>query len=656
MADYTKTTNFTAKDSLSSGDPSKIIRGSEHDTEYNAIATMSATKVDKTSDNTITAAHTFSGNVKFTGTPVFNATANVITASGTDTYTGTVGWTAYATGQQLAVKFTNANTTAATLNIDSLGAKSIVNYDGSALAGGEIPALGRVGLVYDGTNFVIQYISKLAIAGNVPVRQTVLAGAVDSTAGTANFISAGSGLACNLAATTTPVVATFAAGFNADGQVDYVTRVSADASSFVSSLSASNRSYIYIDRDTSTGSITYGKTLIPPQYGYVFDRTKQSLLRFPGADASTTILDDYGNTWTANGNAQIDTGVTIDGENTLLLDGTGDSVQTANITSLGDGSWTLEAKVRFAALPGAGANAFLFGVLNGSGYGLQLGLNNTAGTYKLIQYLSSTGSSADISAGTLGTSTTWAINTTYHIAITYDAVAGKYFVYKDGVAEAALTVTSTSKICAVTTFRLGENGVGASYLNGSIAGFRFSPCCRYPNGTTFAAPTLPFSVEGDHFDIPSMKMYQITAASGIAGTNPTMTQKHRVYMGEAVTDASSVTSAITYALKGRYDSLWFDAASSTDYSKNHYLGQPANYIDVDMFFRKHGSAVVLRQLFQEAYNGGNYTSGSLFEYTNRLSYKLWHNHAAFTNYLTTRVGPDAFATTGQLRVRLSRGW
>lgn len=55
MSDYTKTTNFTAKDSLSSGDPNKIIKGSEHDTEYDNIATMSATKANKvlsaTTDN-----------------------------------------------------------------------------------------------------------------------------------------------------------------------------------------------------------------------------------------------------------------------------------------------------------------------------------------------------------------------------------------------------------------------------------------------------------------------------------------------------------------------------------------------------------------------------------------------------------------------------
>lgn len=46
MTDYTKSTNFTSKDSLASGNPLKIIKGSEFDTEFNAIATAVATKLD----------------------------------------------------------------------------------------------------------------------------------------------------------------------------------------------------------------------------------------------------------------------------------------------------------------------------------------------------------------------------------------------------------------------------------------------------------------------------------------------------------------------------------------------------------------------------------------------------------------------------------
>jgi len=49
MSNYTKTTNFATKDNLNSGNPLKIVKGTEIDTEYNNIATAVATKTDNAS-------------------------------------------------------------------------------------------------------------------------------------------------------------------------------------------------------------------------------------------------------------------------------------------------------------------------------------------------------------------------------------------------------------------------------------------------------------------------------------------------------------------------------------------------------------------------------------------------------------------------------
>ena len=46
MTNYTKTTNFAVKDDLPTGNAAKIVKGSEIDTEFNNIATASATKAD----------------------------------------------------------------------------------------------------------------------------------------------------------------------------------------------------------------------------------------------------------------------------------------------------------------------------------------------------------------------------------------------------------------------------------------------------------------------------------------------------------------------------------------------------------------------------------------------------------------------------------
>lgn len=50
MSDYTKSTNFASKDNLTSGNPLKIVKGTEIDTEFNNIATAIATKQDYDSD------------------------------------------------------------------------------------------------------------------------------------------------------------------------------------------------------------------------------------------------------------------------------------------------------------------------------------------------------------------------------------------------------------------------------------------------------------------------------------------------------------------------------------------------------------------------------------------------------------------------------
>lgn len=57
MSDYTKATNFTAKDALPAGNSSKVVKGSELDTEFTAIAAAIASKSDSNSPT-------------FTGTPL----------------------------------------------------------------------------------------------------------------------------------------------------------------------------------------------------------------------------------------------------------------------------------------------------------------------------------------------------------------------------------------------------------------------------------------------------------------------------------------------------------------------------------------------------------------------------------------------------------
>jgi len=116
MSNYTKTTNFLAKDSLPENDSGKIIKGSEFDVEFNALQVAVNTKAD-TASPTFTGVPTAPTASDGTSTTQLATTAFVITALRTiypigSIYTSTVAtnpatlfgfgtWVAYGAGRVL---------------------------------------------------------------------------------------------------------------------------------------------------------------------------------------------------------------------------------------------------------------------------------------------------------------------------------------------------------------------------------------------------------------------------------------------------------------------------------------------------------------------------------------------------------------------------
>tara|TARA_R110000868_G_scaffold157001_2_gene384058 strand:- start:892 stop:4092 length:3201 start_codon:yes stop_codon:yes gene_type:complete len=92
-----------------------------------------------------------------TAKQAFANTGNYIsTVGGTgNAVTLTTGFslTAYATGQEFSWKITTQNTTAATVNIDGLGVKSIISMDGDPLEAGDLLLDSIPTIKYDGTQF-----------------------------------------------------------------------------------------------------------------------------------------------------------------------------------------------------------------------------------------------------------------------------------------------------------------------------------------------------------------------------------------------------------------------------------------------------------------------------------------------------------------------
>lgn len=72
MTNYVKSTNFATKDNLASGDPLKIVKGTEINTEFDNIATAVATKADSASP-------TFTGTVTIPTVAIAGGTITGIT-------------------------------------------------------------------------------------------------------------------------------------------------------------------------------------------------------------------------------------------------------------------------------------------------------------------------------------------------------------------------------------------------------------------------------------------------------------------------------------------------------------------------------------------------------------------------------------------------
>jgi hypothetical protein len=90
MSNYTQSTNFATKDALPSGDPLKIVKGTEINTEFVNIAVAVATKADLLSPT-------------FTGSPVLPTGTTGVTQTATDDSTK-LATTAFVQDVALAVK------------------------------------------------------------------------------------------------------------------------------------------------------------------------------------------------------------------------------------------------------------------------------------------------------------------------------------------------------------------------------------------------------------------------------------------------------------------------------------------------------------------------------------------------------------------------
>lgn len=139
MANYVKSTNFASKDSLPTGDPLKIVKGTEIDSEFNSIATAVASKADSNSPSLLGTPTAPTAAVGTNNTQLAT-TAFVQGEKASPTFTGTVtvptlslggNWTVVETSNVLYFKYSGVN-------------KFKIDSNGNLTVAGDVTAFGSV--------------------------------------------------------------------------------------------------------------------------------------------------------------------------------------------------------------------------------------------------------------------------------------------------------------------------------------------------------------------------------------------------------------------------------------------------------------------------------------------------------------------------------
>ena len=138
MSDYTKATNFTLKDGLTTGDPQKIIKGADIDAEYNAIASAVTSKSDL---NSPTFTGTPSAPTATAGTSSTQIATTAFVTTGITTATGNLGTMSTQDADSVAITggtLTGTTVNSVTVGTNAAGARTVSTAAPSGGSNGDI--------------------------------------------------------------------------------------------------------------------------------------------------------------------------------------------------------------------------------------------------------------------------------------------------------------------------------------------------------------------------------------------------------------------------------------------------------------------------------------------------------------------------------------
>ncbi len=221
------------------------------------------------------------------------------------------------------------------------------------------------------------------------------------------------------------------------------------------------------------------------------DSNTVSLLHMNGTDGSTTFTDNAAggtHTWTAQGNAQIDTAQSKFGGASGLFDGTGDYVDTPDSDNwnFGSGDFTIDGWVRLNSL--AAVNSIVSQYVSGGNDWVLYTQGDGS-----VRFYAGGASIVDMTSVSSEVTT----NTWYHLAVTRSGNNWKLF--KNGTQIASSGATGAMPDYASLLY-IGAYNPPAYFFDGSIDELRISkgiarwtanftpPTCEYNGECGFSRP------------------------------------------------------------------------------------------------------------------------------------------------------------------------
>ena len=218
-------------------------------------------------------------------------------------------------------------------------------------------------------------------------------------------------------------------------------------------------------------------------------------LNFLNNDTFTDFTDTSSSarTITRNGNVIHKSDQTKNGATSIYFDGSGDSLTVPDSSDfhVAGNDFTIEAYIRRTS---QGNDEWFFvqseGTTSNTSIGLHIGSSSSGYANKpSLRY--TVGGSGNELTGT----TALAANTWYHIAGVRNGNTLR--IYVNGTQEASTSFSGTITDASTRVIIGAVNSAGAAGLTGHMDQVRWSNSCRYPDGTSFTAPTAQFTADSN---------------------------------------------------------------------------------------------------------------------------------------------------------------